>query len=946
MIFLLFSSLFSNELKKVSIQLKWKHQFQFAGFYMAKELGYYKDIGLEVELKEYIGENNPLEDVLNQKIDFAIDDSSLVYHKINGNQVVALFPIFQTSPIMLFTQKELTTLESLNNKYVEFSSNEISNISINAILKSQNVNIKQRIHSFYVEDFKEKRPDAIIGYLSNQPYFFEKDNISYNSFSPKDYGFDFYGDMIYSSKEYAKNNPKLINDFIEATKKGWEYAFENIDISAKIITEKYNSQNKPIEALIYEGKVLKKLSGYEENNFGKFEKNKIKDIANTITLIFPKKYKNLNLDDFIWDTKEELTNYYKNKYSKITNNLNVCVHDNLFPIDGIENTKLTGISGDILNNLAKKFNLKLTAIQSENINDLFEKINMGKCDILTVISDNSYKEYNLLMSRSNSYITTNLVIVTKIDTPFVENYHLIKDKKFVTKYESFEKYLLNLHPNIQINVNNDIEEIILKLSNNEIDGYIIDALTADRIIQDFGYGKFKISGFIESDKPIKGTFGVIKNKPELLEIINLELDVLGKTKLEEIKNSWKVTKYSTIVDNSLAWKISIFFIIILIFIILFILILNKHNKDLNTWLDSTIEGIAIFENGKLIKANKQLLNILGYEKFEEIKNKRHVDFVATVDKEIIQEKIKTNQEPYELTFIKKDGSTFDALIKGHQIEGTNKRISTIIDISELKQTQRELKELNTNLELRIQKKIEQNKEQQIIMFHQSKHAEMGSMLSIIAHQWRQPLNNISLIVNTIILQQKKETLNFEKLEKLKLDFQKHINYLSNTIDDFQDFFRPKKDKELFSIEEVIMDTYSLVKPIFHKNHITLHTYFDSNIKCYGYKNELSQVIFNILNNSKDALLENHTNNKFLKIFLNSNEKDLIIKIQDNAKGVKEDYLHKIFEPYFSTKSEKNGTGLGLYISEIIIKNHFNGKIIAKNIDEGLEVIIKIPKNLQ
>ena len=346
----------------------------------------------------------------------------------------------------------------------------------------------------------------------------------------------------------------------------------------------------------------------------------------------------------------------------------------------------------------------------------------------------------------------------------------------------------------------------------------------------------------------------------------------------------------------------------------------------------------------MIKANKQLLTILGYDYFEEIYGKTHLDFIVSWEHHIIKDKLITNQEPYEMTFIKKDGTKFDALVKGHQISGKNLRISTIIDISELKSTQRKLKRLNVNLEQKIEEELEKNKNQQSIIFQQSKLAEMGMMLNMIAHQWRQPLNNISLMVNTIILKQKKEQLHIENLNKFKNDFQKQITYLSNTIDDFKDFFKPKKEKELFILRDSILTTYSLVKPIFDKNQIQLNFNIDPQISYFGYKNEFSQVILNIINNSKDALIEKDIENKLIDIFVTNNQKEIILTIQDNAKGVSNSDLEKLFELYYSTKNSVNGTGLGLYISKIIINEHFNGKVIAYNKNNGLEITVKIPIN--
>lgn len=941
---LMISFLYSNELTPISIQLKWKHQFQFAGFYVAKELGIYEKYGLDVNFKEFDGKFDPLNTVLTNQNNFGIDDSSLIYHKLNGADIVAIFSVFKSSPIALFTQKELETLTSLKNKNIEFAKNEISNISINAILKSQDIHVNAKEHTFYSKSFIEKESDAIVGYLSNQAYFLEKENIKYNTFLPKDYGFDFYGDMVYTSTQFAKQNPKIVKDFIEATKEGWIYAFNNIPFSVNLTYEKYNTQEKSKEALTYEANILKSFSSYSKKDFGNIDKSKIKEMANTISLIYPQKFKNMNLDDFIWNEKEALNDFYKNYYLTKNKEFTVCIQDSSFPIDGIdENNKLIGISGEILNNIAEKFQFILKPIKIDDYKKNIQNVLDNKCDIVTITAEDSYKYYKI-MDRSNFYLKSNLVIITKIDKPFIEN-NILENKKFVTRYSVFKDYLTSHYLGTNILVENDLEKIISMLKDDEVDGFITDNITVDRLIQKFGYGEFKISGFLNHIEPIKGAFAIKKTKPELKEIINFGLENFSHEDIEQIEEKYKVTRYKEVINKDLIWKIFYTFLFILITILFFVVFLKRKNDELNEWLNSTIEGVALFENGKLFKANNQLLKILGYDNFKEIYNKSYSDFVATKDYHIIKQKLKNDQEPYELTFVKKDGTLIDGLVKGHNIKNSNKRISTIIDISELKNTQRKLAELNLNLEERIKEELQKNHEQKAIMFQQAKLAEMGSMMNMIAHQWRQPLNNISLIVNTIIIKHKKENLSTETLNNLKINFKQQIDYLSNTIDDFQNFFKPKKDKEFFVLKEVILSTYNLIKPIFESNRIKFNFYSNiSDVTYYGYKNELYQVILTIFNNSIDAFKENDYLNKTVDVTLEENEKNLIIKVKDNAGGIKDELLEKIFDLYFSTKTKKNGTGLGLYISKTIINRHFKGEIKASNIDNGLEIIITFPKN--
>ncbi len=936
------SFLSAQNLQHINLQLKWKHQFQFAGFYTAKELGYYKEAGLDVDFRELDTKFNTLKDLNDGIVNFVIDDSSTIYYKLQGADIVGLLPVFQSSPISLFTQKEFNTLESLEGKSIEFSSNELSNISINALLKSHNIKVTPKLHTFYVKDFEEKKPDGIVGYLSNQPFFFKSHNISYNEFTPKDYGFNFYGDMVFTSKNYAQQNPILVKKFIEATKKGWEYAFENIPQTSQLIHTKYNTQKKSIEALIYEGEVLKKLSGYGKN-FGEFEKERIKEIGNTISLIFPQKFRNTNLDDFIWDADKNLTNFYKNTFIKTNSSFNVCIKNDSYPLEGADEGKLIGIAGEILNKIAKDFDFKLNIIENKTIEELLTNVENKKCDILTSVGRKEYEQFEVL-EKTLPYLETNFAIITKADKPFMENIKYLENKKFVTKYTKYESHLKTLYSKIDIQKEENLEKIIDKFEKNQIDGYIVNNITADRIIEKMGYEKFKISGFLANEHTLQSSFGVLKNKPELLEILNLGLSQFSQNDLEKIKDTYKVARYKTIVDSSLIMEILAIFGIIMVGILLFIRTLKKHNKELNEWINATIEGVALFENGKLIKANRQLLKILGYEKFEEIYGKTYFDFIAPSNHHIITPNLKlSNTEPYELIFVKRDGTFINALVRGHTIEGTNRRISTIIDITELKNTQEKLHLLNQTLQDKIKEEVSKNEQQQAIMFQQGKLAENGLMLNMIAHQWRQPLNHLSLIFNNVLLKHRMNTLDKESIEKYKLNFQTQLLYMSNTIDDFQNFFKPRKERETFLLREMILTTFTLVKPLFDKNSIQFVLNSTELIRHFGFKNELAQVILCLLNNSKDALIENKINNKILNITLSQTANEIIIKVEDNAGGIKDEYLNKIFDPYFSTKNEKNGTGLGLYMAKTIINKHFEGDIFAKNINNGLEMTIIFPK---
>jgi len=222
------------------------------------------------------------------------------------------------------------------------------------------------------------------------------------------------------------------------------------------------------------------------------------------------------------------------------------------------------------------------------------------------------------------------------------------------------------------------------------------------------------------------------------------------------------------------------------------------------------------------------------------------------------------------------------------------------------------------------------KEKDQLLLQQSKMAAIGEMLQNIAHQWRQPLSSISSISTSIIVQKSIDSLDDDYLMSSMENLNNNAQYLSKTIDDFRDFFKPNKEKVLFDIKEIEEKVFSLISSKIRKSGIEIITDLES-MKITGYKNEFIQVLINIINNAIDALLE-VDGKRYIFVKSYRKNKKYIIKIKDNAGGISEDIISNIFEPYFTTKHQTQGTGIGLYMSEEIITKHMNGSLGVKNKD--------------
>ncbi len=227
----------------------------------------------------------------------------------------------------------------------------------------------------------------------------------------------------------------------------------------------------------------------------------------------------------------------------------------------------------------------------------------------------------------------------------------------------------------------------------------------------------------------------------------------------------------------------------------------------------------------------------------------------------------------------------------------------------------------------------------LLLLNQNKLASMGEMIGNIAHQWKQPLAQLSLILVNMELSHERGKLSQDKLKEKISEANKQISYMADTIDDFRNFFSSGKPKERYNIKDVIELTQKLLSVRLDKNKIKINIEILEDFYLVGYPNEMVQALVNILNNANDIFLERGINNPQITIRTYTENFKKIIVIEDNAGGIKVTPKEKIFEPYFTTKQAKNGTGIGLYMTKMIVEKNNNGDIGVKNLDNGTAFVI-------
>jgi PAS domain S-box-containing protein len=384
--------------------------------------------------------------------------------------------------------------------------------------------------------------------------------------------------------------------------------------------------------------------------------------------------------------------------------------------------------------------------------------------------------------------------------------------------------------------------------------------------------------------------------------------------------------------------------------------IDKNKKMTKELLDVELlvedERMVIFKcnNNKELSINyiSKSIEYYGYKKDDFENNIIHLkDILLQTNKIILDNAIKDA--------IKKNKKSFSCVLKIYNQQNEIKWIflraillkddfsyitqfyGYLYDITKIKVSQEELK-------LKVKTEVQENIKKDRLLVQQSKLASMGEMLGNISHQWRQPLNTVNLILHFIRDNFDNDDFTKEILEKYINKSKIQIDYMSQTIDDFRNFYKPSKKINTFDISSCIYDVIKILNEQFKQNEITLNLNLDK-IVITNYENELKQSLLNILNNAKDALILKKSSMIFdanIEINLSKIDSMVQIQIKNNGDCIKEDIIEKVFEPYFTTKFETQGTGIGLYMSRTIIQTNMRGKISVKNISNGVLFTIILP----
>jgi len=543
-IIFLTTSLYGN-LEKVSLQLEWKHQFEFAGFYTALEKGYYKDVGLDVEIKEFEDGINISQDVIDGKSTFGLSSSALILEKLKNRPVVLIASYFKQNALALVTKPNIKTPADLKNKKIMALDWEMGHTSLGVMLKDFGIEKDDYTlipHDFKIDKFINNEIDAMSIFITSQPFELNKLGVEYNILNPANFGIYSYDEELFTSENIIYKNPKMVENFINASNKGWEYAFKNKKEIVDLIYNKY-TKRKTKESLLYEANKTEEI--FKTNIF------KIGAVAPELIKLNADLYSNLGLVDKNFDITALLNSYYISNENKdlisfteeekayLESHPIIKIHNEMnwppfnYNVNGIP----TGFSIDYMNLLASKLKMHVEYISGFTWNEYIEKLKKQEIDVMLNMSKTKDREKDFIFTTSYTKAIDTIFTRKNSNLKNIEDF----EGKTLAVIKGFyeEELLKRYYPNIKLLLVNDSIEALEKVAFGEADGSIDNFAVGNYQIESNHISNLKPAFSINDERFNLDMFiATNKNNEILRNILQKGKDKINEEDILELKRKW------------------------------------------------------------------------------------------------------------------------------------------------------------------------------------------------------------------------------------------------------------------------------------------------------------------------------------------------------------------------------------------------------------------------
>ena len=617
-----------KSLETVNLQLKWFHQFQFAGYYAAKEKGFYENEGLDVQINERSKDNSVVSQVLSGQAEYGIGDSGIILDYANGKPIRALAAIFQHNSLVFISKRSSGIISpyEMTGKRIMLNSNSRDQAPLLATLLQAGITENDYTYvdnSYRNDDLIEDKVDVMIGYKSNEPFYFSEHNVDINVIAPQSYGIDFYGDLIFTSQQEIDNHPSRVKKFRRASLKGWRYALEHPEEIIQLIHHKYGSQSS-LEHLRNEARVTQNLILIDSVPIGQIKAERLRYAADTYArLNLAKPLGDNEIKSFIYQEKNHQPNLSEKEHQWLHDHpvIRIGIDRNFAPYEWIDDEgNYIGIAADFIQLIKQQLDTNVEIIQKDAWHEVLDLAQQGELDMLSIAVKTEERES--FLNFSEPYASSMAVIINRKSQGYIGSLSKLKGQKVAIQKGHYTQELLRKnHPDIFIITTSTLEEALTMVSQGDADAYVGEVMTASYAMKKSGLANLQFAG--QTDYQSEFSFAAHKDHPELISIIDKVLSQISSEKKNSIFTRWHAFN----IDLGIQFKDLIKYIIgiICLFIVIAYWVYRlrheiAHRKQAEKKLElsakvfsGTHEGITITdENRNIIDVNTAFSEITGY----------------------------------------------------------------------------------------------------------------------------------------------------------------------------------------------------------------------------------------------------------------------------------------------------------------------------------------------
>jgi len=617
-----------SELEKVSLQLKWLHQFQFAGYYAADIKGFYEEEGLDVTIKERDLFKNNIEQVIQGESEYGIADSMIMLYQARGEPVNIVAPIFQHSPQVFLTleSSQIKRLEDFPGKRVSFYQKDTDGFPLLAMLHQNTiaVDVDRMAIKGSPEILANSTTDVYPAYLSNEPFYFYQKGINIHVFHPMNYGIDLYGDMVFTHHDEIKHHPDRVARFKRATIKGWEYALTHKAEIAQYIKRELKS-GKSIEHLLYEADVIESTISASSIPIGTLNEGRLQYIQN----LFQKHQltdKPFDLSKGIYQPEKQALQFSKKEIAWMKKNpvVRVAIDNSWHPIEFVnQHWEYDGLAKDYFDYIHSKTGIQFVPNKHLTWSESVSHIQNGKLDIYGAViktpEREKYTDYTL------PYLKSPMVIATQKGENYIPSLDIVKNKTLAVVKDYAAQELIESHyPHLKTLLVSNVQEGLHAVAKGKAYGYVDNLAVIGYHIQTEGLSNLQISG----ETPFKAdvSMAIRKDWPELRSIIDKVFQTLDPQKQAELNAKWLQIEYKKEFD----WRKAAYIAAPLLLILLVFLFYNRKLRKLNSRLHTTNKTL-LHTQSKLKQTNGRLEILSVTDFLTGAYNRQHINRILQIE---------------------------------------------------------------------------------------------------------------------------------------------------------------------------------------------------------------------------------------------------------------------------------------------------------------------------